>query len=164
MLTALSAQASITKTLQRFSGGRCRNAHRHSSAYEKRSKRGAHAQHKDKIGREKNRRAVSEDLEAETNSAPAEEAEETAAENVSASKDPVEEPEERQDDDVDSLMGDLTNFTKGLVSSAKKHRETLRRKNPLPRRRKKRARTTSRRKRLPECSEELTWSRSTKMR
>ena len=58
-----------------------------------------------KSAREKNRRAVSEDLEAETNSAPAEEAEETAAENVSASKDPVEEPEERQDDDVDSPYG-----------------------------------------------------------
>ncbi len=85
-----------------------------------------------KSAREKNRRAVSEDLEAETNSAPAEEAEETAAENVSASKDPVEEPEERQDDDVDSLMGDLTNFTKGLVSSAKKHRETLKEGEPAP--------------------------------
>ena len=85
-----------------------------------------------KSAREKNRRAVSEDLEAETNSAPAEEAEETAAENVSASKDPVEEPEERQDDDVDSLMGDLTNFTKGLVSSAKKHRETLKEAEPAP--------------------------------
>ena len=73
-----------------------------------------------KSAREKNRRAVSESLENEE-----ETAENSAAVNdaepVSASKDPVERNEEPEEDaGIDDYVGDITNFTKGLVTPSSK--------------------------------------------
>ena len=73
-----------------------------------------------KSAREKNRRAVSESLENEE-----ETAENSAAVNdaepVSASKDPVERNEEPEEEaGIDDYVGDITNFTKGLVTPSSK--------------------------------------------
>lgn len=73
-----------------------------------------------KSAREKNRRAVSENLENEE-----ETAENSAAvndaESVSASKDPVERNEEPEEEaGIDDYVGDITNFTKGLVTPSSK--------------------------------------------
>lgn len=73
-----------------------------------------------KSAREKNRRAVSESLENEE-----ETAENSAAVNdaepVSASKDPVERNEEPEGEaGIDDYVGDITNFTKGLVTPSSK--------------------------------------------
>lgn len=73
-----------------------------------------------KSAREKNRRAVSdapENVEETAENKPAE----NEAEPVSASKDPVEktaEPEEEPE--LDNYVGDITNFTKGLVTPSSK--------------------------------------------
>lgn len=76
-----------------------------------------------KSAREKNRRAVSEDMaemheqydQHEQHEQPAADMD---AEPVSASKDPVEEPAEEEE--MDSYVGDITSFTKGLVTPSSK--------------------------------------------
>lgn len=82
-----------------------------------------------KSAREINRRAVDADEAVEEMPEESPVQEEFYEKPVSASKDPVEDIHD--DEDVDSYVGDLTNFTKGLISSPKKHKEEVQEEAPV---------------------------------
>lgn len=107
--------------------------------------------------RKKNLRAVSDEDYAgeETEEATEHTDNQEESETVSASKDPVEdEYDDVPEEDMGEYVGDITNFTKGLVTPSSKNREPKQSKKPF--RKSLKAKMILQRNRLPKCSAELT--------